>query len=46
MIAQFETSTGERSSPQLDVPFDTTPAQLQLIIISLLANDGTAKGKG
>lgn len=39
VIAQFETSTGERSGPQLDVPLDTTPAQLQLIINSLLANE-------
>ena len=39
VIAQFETSTGERSGPQLDVPLDTSPAQLQLIINSLLAND-------
>ena len=39
VIAQFETSTGERSGPQLDVPLDTSPAQLQLIINSLLANE-------
>lgn len=39
VIAQFETSTGERSGPQLDVPLGTTSAQLQLIINSLLANE-------
>ena len=39
LIAQFETAEGERSGPQLDVPVETTSAQLSLILNQLLAND-------
>ena len=38
LIAQFETSEGERTGPQLDVPLSTTAAQLQLIVNQLLEN--------
>lgn len=39
VIAQFETAEGERTGPQLDIPVDTTPSQLQLIINELLSNE-------
>ena len=39
LIAQFETAEGDRTGPQLDVPVETTPAQLQLIINELLQNE-------
>ena len=39
LIAQFETSEGERSGPQLDVPLETTAAQLQIILNQLLGQD-------
>jgi ribosome assembly protein 4 len=39
LIAHFETAEGERTGPQLDVPAETTPAQLQLILNQLLANE-------
>lgn len=39
LIAQFESAEGERAGPQLDVPLDTTPAQLALILNTLLSND-------
>lgn len=39
LIAQFETAEGERSGPQLDVPFNTTSKQLQLIVNQLLENE-------
>ena len=35
LIAQFETADGERTGPQLDVPLETTAAQLQLILNQL-----------
>ena len=38
-IAQFETAEGERTGPQLDVPLETTAAQLQLILNQVLEND-------
>jgi ribosome assembly protein 4 len=39
LIAQFESAEGERAGPQLDVPLDTTPAQLTLILNTLLSNE-------
>ena len=39
LIAQFESAEGERAGPQLDVPLDTTPAQLALILNTLLQNE-------
>lgn len=39
LIAHFETAEGERTGPQLDVPAETTPAQLQLILNQLLSNE-------
>jgi len=39
LIAHFETAEGERTGPQLDVPAETTAAQLQLIINQLLSNE-------
>ena len=39
LIAQFEDSDGERVGPQLDVPLETTGAQLQLILNQLQQND-------
>ena len=39
VIAQFETADGERTGPQLDVPLETTPAELAVIVNELLRND-------
>ena len=39
LIAQFETAEGQRTGPQIDVPVETTPEQLQLIINQLLSNE-------
>jgi ribosome assembly protein 4 len=39
IVAQFVSAEGERAGPQLDVPLDTTPEQLALILNQLLQND-------
>ena len=39
LLAQFVDAEGERVGPQLDMPVDTTPAQLQLILNKLQQND-------
>ena len=39
LIAQFESVEGERAGPQLDVPLETTSAQLATILNQLLSND-------
>lgn len=38
IVAQFQTVEGEPTGPQLDLPVDLTPEQLQLLINELLKN--------
>jgi len=35
MVVQFQDATGERTGPQIDMPTDSTPAQLELLINEL-----------
>lgn len=38
LIAQFKSTDGETTGPPLNLPADTTPEQLQLLINELLGN--------
>ncbi|KAK9812657.1 hypothetical protein WJX72_001417 [[Myrmecia] bisecta] len=39
IIVQFQSETGDTTGPQLDLPHDATPAQLEMLLNGLLQND-------
>ncbi len=45
LVAQFKSVDGVTEGPQLDIPVDTTPQQLQLLINELLQNVTAAQPK-
>ena len=44
IIAQFVSETGDKTGSQLNIPEDTTPAQLEILVNHLLTNVSKSRG--